>query len=198
MSLERHTRRLIVRPFREDDYECLKESISSLLPQRSVFEVLKRDPKNKLTKKSYSAAIRLHREERSTDFRYRFAIIHRVSGQLLGVVTLEDICRGAFQNTCLGYHIFNQHWGQGFATEAVRACIRIAFEELGFHRVEAAIASRNKRSIAVAKRVGMRYEGLSKKRIFERGDWQDLRIYSLTAEDLGFKYDNSRISQASN
>ena len=129
-----------------------------------------------------------HRKDCDNDFRYLFAVFQRSSGKLLGTISFSDICRGVFQNACIGYHIFNQHWARGFATEAVETCIRLAFEELGFHRIEAAIYPRNKKSIAVAIRLGFRFEGLSKRRIFERGQWRDMRIYAISVEDLGLKY----------
>lgn len=54
----------------------------------------------------------------------------------------------------VGWTIMPDHWGKGYATEAGRAAIDYAFEELGWKRVIHVILQGNERSIAVAKKLG--------------------------------------------
>jgi RimJ/RimL family protein N-acetyltransferase len=54
----------------------------------------------------------------------------------------------------LGYHFARRHWGNGYATEAVAACLEFA-RKRGIDRVVALILPENDRSIRVAERVGM-------------------------------------------
>lgn len=42
--------------------------------------------------------------------------------------------------------------------------------------------------LKVVKKLGFRKEGLSKRVVFIRGDWQDLVQYALTCEDRGIKW----------
>jgi ribosomal-protein-alanine N-acetyltransferase len=72
--------------------------------------------------------------------------------------------------------------------EAIIAFYSIAFKDLGLHRLQAGIEPHNKRSLKVAKALGFRREGLSKKIIFLRGDWQDLVQFAITCEDVGIKW----------
>lgn len=58
----------------------------------------------------------------------------------------------------IGYMIHPGHVGQGFATEAARATLRIGFEEWGVHRIYARIDADNIGSIRVCQRLGMRQE----------------------------------------
>lgn len=56
----------------------------------------------------------------------------------------------------LGWTLGRSHWGRGFATEAGRVALDHAFERLGRDRVISLINPRNRRSIAVAGRLGAR------------------------------------------
>lgn len=58
----------------------------------------------------------------------------------------------------VGWAISREYWGQGFATEAARASVDFAFDTLGWKRVIHVILDGNDRSVAVAERVGSRFE----------------------------------------
>jgi ribosomal-protein-alanine N-acetyltransferase len=58
-------------------------------------------------------------------------------------------------------------------TEALLAVVRLAFEDLGLHRVEANIMPRNTRSLAVATRCGFEREGLCPRLLNIAGVWED-------------------------
>jgi RimJ/RimL family protein N-acetyltransferase len=55
----------------------------------------------------------------------------------------------------LGYILHHPFWGQGYATEAAKACLAWAFEEFNPPHVIALVRPENHPSIAVAKRIGM-------------------------------------------
>jgi ribosomal-protein-alanine N-acetyltransferase len=61
--------------------------------------------------------------------------------------------------------------------------LRFAFDQLGLHRVEAAIVPRNARSRRVAEKLGMREEGTSERFLQIRGVWEDHVRYAITAEE---------------
>lgn len=69
----------------------------------------------------------------------------------------------------------------------VNGVLEIAFKALKLHRVEAGIEPQNKRSLSLAKSIGMRREGLSKRRLFLDKKWLDMAIYAITAEEKGVK-----------
>lgn len=58
-------------------------------------------------------------------------------------------------------------------TEAVNECVRIGFEEIGLHRIEANIMPKNKASLGVVRKCGFREEGLSRKYLKINGIWED-------------------------
>jgi ribosomal-protein-alanine N-acetyltransferase len=99
-----------------------------------------------------------------------------------------DVLRGLGQTAYLGYFINNPFWGKGYGKEAARAAIDIAFRDVKLHRIEAGIEPRNRRSIFLARSLGLRKEGLKKRAVFLRGKWNDLIMYSATCEEFGFKW----------
>ena len=58
----------------------------------------------------------------------------------------------------IGWRLARHAWGQGYATEAARESLRIAFEVLGLPRVVAYTAMTNEPSTAVMRRLGMSEE----------------------------------------
>ncbi|GAB2442862.1 hypothetical protein GCM10027187_01070 [Streptosporangium sandarakinum] len=72
--------------------------------------------------------------------------------------------------------------GRGFATEAVRALIGVAFERCGMHRVIARLDARNEASARLCQRVGMVKEAHLRRDYWMKGEWADTLIYGLLAE----------------
>lgn len=58
----------------------------------------------------------------------------------------------------IGYHVRGDMWGHGYATEAARACMDYAFQQLGAQRVISMIRPPNIRSRRVAEKNGMTCE----------------------------------------
>lgn len=103
--------------------------------------------------------------------------------ELAGRIALTGIARGPFQNANLGYFIGREHQGKGYMTEAVRLCVRYAFEELGLHRVQAGVMPRNVPSLRVLEKAGFRREGLALKYLRINGVWEDHVLFAKTRED---------------
>jgi len=55
----------------------------------------------------------------------------------------------------IGYHVRRDHWNQGYATEAARACIEYAFDRLSAERVISLIKPANINSRRVAEKNGL-------------------------------------------
>ncbi len=83
----------------------------------------------------------------------------------------------------LAYALSPNYWGQGFATEAAKACIRYGFERLQLNRIAAGCHASNAQSERVMKRLGMQYEGTMRKDMFVKGAYRDTKIYSILREE---------------
>jgi RimJ/RimL family protein N-acetyltransferase len=58
----------------------------------------------------------------------------------------------------IAWRLQRASWGQGYAAEAARECLRIAFEDLGLPEVVALTVPANVRSRALMQRLGLRYD----------------------------------------
>jgi ribosomal-protein-alanine N-acetyltransferase len=94
-------------------------------------------------------------------------------GRIAGRITLNSIERGAFLNCRVGYWVAESANGRGLASKALAEMKRIAFAELGLHRVAAGTLVHNERSQRVLLRNGFERIGLAPRYLNIAGEWQD-------------------------
>ena len=83
----------------------------------------------------------------------------------------------------IGWTMHPDFTGRGYAAEAARAVLRIAFYELGLHRVIAELDPRNDASVALCKRLGMREEAYLVKDLWYKDEWSDTGMYAILREE---------------
>ena len=105
------------------------------------------------------------------------------AGSVVGVLTLSQIARGAFQSAYLGFYGAVGQVGRGRMSEAVRSVVNYAFVELCLHRLEANVQPGNGRSIALLNRVGFRKEGYSPRYLFIGGAWCDHERWAILSDE---------------
>ncbi|MFZ4514985.1 MAG: GNAT family N-acetyltransferase [Acidimicrobiia bacterium] len=120
--------------------------------------------------------------QRHFDAAYGFGMFLR-DGMLIGEVSLGSVQRGPFQSASIGYWVDEAQAGHGYVPEGVVLIIRHAFEDLGLHRLEAAIVPRNQPSRRVAEKLGLRDEGTALAYLQIRGVWEDHIRFAITREE---------------
>lgn len=87
-----------------------------------------------------------------------FAATIAATGELAGFVGLKRHEAGLPFAPCtdIGWRLAARHWGQGYAGEAARACLRFGFTELGLDEIVSFTVPANLRSRAVMEKLGMR------------------------------------------
>lgn len=84
----------------------------------------------------------------------------------------------------IGYVLDPAHAGHGYATEAARELLRLAFEGLGVRRVIAQCFADNEASWRLMERLGMRREQHTKQDSLHRdGRWLDGMMYAILEEE---------------
>jgi RimJ/RimL family protein N-acetyltransferase len=116
----------------------------------------------------------------AADTRHNYGIW--VGGRLVGGAmfvafdTKSGICE-------LGVWLSTEAEGRGLVTKASRYLIDWAIRERGIARVEWHASPANVRSKAVARRLGMTYEGLTRSSFLLAGKRQDTEIWSILASE---------------
>jgi ribosomal-protein-alanine N-acetyltransferase len=185
--LTRKTKNLQIRPLMTSDFEVWRDAHLNMLPPKNKWDRPVK-PAADITKSAFKKIIKSQQALRTGDKFFDFAVFEKRSGHLVGTVAVMDVLRGLGQTAYLGYFISNAHWGKGYGSEAALAGIDISFRDLKLHRIEAGIEPTNRRSILLARSIGLRKEGLKKRAVYLRGQWIDLVMYSATCEEFGFKW----------
>jgi ribosomal-protein-alanine N-acetyltransferase len=112
-----------------------------------------------------------------------FFVVDARSGELAGVININDIVRYSELSGRLGYYAFVPHAGNGLMREGLASVIACAFRELGLHRLEANIQPANRRSISLVEGLGFRREGKARRLLKIGNRWRDHDRWALLKEE---------------
>ena len=135
---------------------------------------------------SYNAWIAWQRRSEQAGTGAIFAIEYQ--WRIVGQISIGAICYGAMRSGVIGYWVDESYIGRGFAPTAVAVLADWALADAAgprLHRLEIAVLPENERSLAVARKVGARYEGTRSRYMYVRGQWRDHETFALLAEDAG-------------
>jgi len=114
-------------------------------------------------------------------------------GAIRWIVLHNDVRIGEIHITCnwektreweIGWHLFPEYWGKGFATEAAKAAIKYAFTHFKIHRLIALCCTENIRSAALAERAGMFKDGRMRENKLIKGTYYDEYVYSILKREV--------------
>jgi RimJ/RimL family protein N-acetyltransferase len=83
----------------------------------------------------------------------------------------------------IGFIFHPDHQGRGYATEAGRAVLAMAFETYGLHRVFGRLEARNRASARVLEKLGLRREAYLVENEWVKGEWQSELVYAVLARE---------------
>lgn len=109
--------------------------------------------------------------------------VRTVTGDLVGLINISEIVRGAFQSGYLGYYVFVPYQRRGFMLAGLSTAIGRAFRHHGLHRLEANVQRGNRASISLVKRLGFRREGYSPRYLKVGERWRNHERWAITVED---------------
>jgi [ribosomal protein S5]-alanine N-acetyltransferase len=101
---------------------------------------------------------------------------------IVGRVNLNNIVRGVFQSSSVGYWVDGDHVGRGLATALVGFVTEQA-RALGLHRLEAGTLVHNLASQAVLRRSGFEEFGRAAAYLFIAGEWRDHVLFQRVLHD---------------
>ncbi len=103
--------------------------------------------------------------------------------RLLGTVSLRRYVRD--RRAEIGYWLAVPAWGQGIATEAVRAIVDFGFRELVLARIYAQVIAGNDSSIRVLEKIGMAREGVKRQHVRKGHRLHDVVLFGLLRGEWG-------------
>lgn len=180
------TKRLIIRALKIIDYERWHDAYVNGYAKKSKWDS---HPK-KSVKCTYEIFLKVMKKQEDLakkDDYYRYYIFEKDSQTIVGEIDFDVFLRSTHQFANFGYTIYNRYWGLGLGREASLAGLKIGFKQLKLNRLEAAINLDNKKSLRLARSIGMRREGIKKRYWFEYGKWTDHIIYVANPEDIKLK-----------
>ena len=172
------TDRLMLRPFQPDDAEAIaayqgRVDVCRYIPYspRSVADVRQR-----LDSGAWRSTIEAEGDA------ITLGVTLSETGSLIGDVMLRW-ASSEHATGEIGYVLHPAHTGHGYATEAVRALLPLAFDEQGLHRLFARLDARNSASANVCRRLGMRQEAHLRENEWFKGEWTDEIVFGLLAHE---------------
>lgn len=185
-KLEFQSKRFVLRIYKASDYAKWKAAHEAMFDKQNEFDMETKAPAE-LTRKAFKKLLALHAKHRKQGVILHFGIFEKKTGRMMGFVLLALIMRFNVQTARISYTIFNNYWKHGYGKEAANASIEFAFKKLKFHRLEAEILPHNHASLALARSLGFKFEGVRRGAVYLHRKWHDHAIYSLLAEDRGVK-----------
>ena len=168
------TERLLLRAFHEDDYDALY----AIQSREDVGRYLPWGPRDE---DAVRAALELRLSATSLDNdgdRLALAVVLAATAELIGECLLILTSRAHRQGE-IGFGLHPDHQGRGYAAEAGRELLRIAFEELDLHRMVGRLDARNEASARLMERLGMGREALFVENEFNKGAWESELVYAI-------------------
>ncbi len=149
------TRRLVLRPFSALDWGAWRKAVMPKGDVTSVDASGRRAQASSWSRVAFMAKVARHRKLARSDDVYVWGIFRKTTGELVGLVDLGILRREMLGWANVGYMIWPDWRGRGFAPEAARAVIKHGFGALDLRRIEAAISKDNRSSIQVAEKCGL-------------------------------------------
>ena len=149
-AIEIETPRLHMRQWRESD----REPFAAMNADPAVMEFFE-SPQSRAAS---DASINAWQAQIAASGWSNWAVELRESAEFIGFTGLSVPRRTFSFSPCVevGWRLARAAWGYGYATEAARASLRVAFEQLALPEVVSFTAVGNLRSRAVMERIGMR------------------------------------------
>jgi ribosomal-protein-serine acetyltransferase len=108
------------------------------------------------------------------------AIVYK--GELVGKITINSIDWDT-KKAEIGYYLDEEFQGSGIMTRASKGMLDIAFTEYDLQKVEIRVAVENVKSRHIPERLGFTQEGILRQAEWINGQYKDLVVYGLLAEE---------------
>lgn len=167
-----HTERLVLRLMVDSDLD----DVHAWMSDEDVARYQLYEPRSREQVREHIDKVKDARRLENDDDFVEFAI--DLDGRVIGCIyfPLKSVENETAE---LGWALTAAYQGRGFAFEAARAVLALAFNVMGLHRVTAELDPRNAASVALCLRLGMREEAHFVEDLRFKGAWADTGVYAI-------------------
>jgi len=172
------TDNLILRPFERSDLDDVLSYYS--LPEVQRYLDWKARDKSE-AKAAFDAMRKQTRLTRPGDI-LTLALVRKSDGAVMGHVSLRWTDATAGQGE-IRFAVGPAYRRRGYATEAVKAVVTLAFEHFRMHRIYAVTAGQNQASAKLLRAIGMRLEAHYREHALFMGEWDEELHFAVLARE---------------
>lgn len=148
------TKRLILRPWREEDFEPFAKLNADPRVMEYFLATLSQE-------ESYQMAKRVQAKIEEQGWGWWAVSVPGVS-EFIGFIGLNNVDKSTYPvhfapATEIGWRLAYDYWGEGYAPEGAMACLEYGFESLGLDEIVAFTTVQNMRSRKVMEKIGMHH-----------------------------------------
>ncbi|WP_293132228.1 GNAT family protein [Microcoleus sp. bin38.metabat.b11b12b14.051] len=171
------TERLLLRKITLNDASDMFEYASN--PEVSEYTMWSTHVSIEDTKYFLKSLTRMYKRRELVDW----GIVHKAEKKFIGTCGFVEWSM-THSRAEIGYALSARHWGEGYMSEAVNAIIEFGFREMLLNRIMGRCEVNNIASARVMEKVGMQLEGILRQQVFVKGQYWDLKIYSILREEF--------------
>ncbi len=116
------------------------------------------------------------------DDAYALVIEDAMGAAVGGIAT--HACDRRVGSFAYGLNVLPEHRGRGYATDAVRLVLRYMFRERRYQKCTIQVYDFNEASVRLHERLGFRREGCLRRMGYTDGQYFDVLVYGITAEEF--------------
>lgn len=120
----------------------------------------------------------------------RWGISLRGSDDIIGTIGFNNYTKQHRAN--IGYDLQFEHWGQGYAAEALAAVINYGFTQLDINRIEAEVMQGNTASEKLLEKMDFKKEGILRGWMKWNDKHYDMTMFSLLRAEYNMRNDNQK------
>lgn len=175
LSTNIETKRLTLRRYQESDIDAIYDIITD--PRLSTYMKFP-----KLTKEEELECIKKWIKEADESEKEKWVIERKRDSAVVGNIEVVSVTKK--HNYCnVGYTIRYDYWGNGYATEALKAVSEYLLNDRGYYLVECSCNELNKQSSKVMLKAGFKKDGyIANRRLNVDGSYSGVEYYSKCRE----------------
>jgi len=169
--------RLLIRDLQRDDWM----DVHAYASNPEVTKYMLWGPNSEADTKAYMEE-QLEQQQAAERSHYELGVILKDTNTFIGGCSIYP--QGS--NAEIGYCFNPDFHGNGYATEAAHALLRLGFETLHMHRIYATCRPANIASANVMRRIGMKQEGHLREHLWSKGMHHDSYLFSILEREYDY------------